>query len=158
MRALPGILLLLAIGACERQPDPAAEEAALRSADSSYTVAMQTLDIPGLVAFYLPDAVMYPPGEATPSGLDAIREYATTFASAPGLNMRAQLQTLWVSRSGDLGYSFNIVDATANDSAGKPVTERLRDIHLWRKNPGGQWKVAVDVWNAMPVGSGTATP
>jgi len=34
--------------------------------------------------------------------------------------MRAELQTLMVSRAGDLGYTINLVNATYNDSRGKP--------------------------------------
>ena len=83
-------------------------------------------------------------------GLDAIREYATAFASAPGLTMTAELQTLTVSQTGDLGYTVNLVEATYKDATGKPVTERLRDVHLWRKGPSGRWKLVIDVWNEVP--------
>ena len=135
---------------CARQPDPVAEQASLRSADSAYTAIVRMLDVPRLVAMYAPDAVMYPPGEATRTGLDAIREFATAFASAPGLTMTAELQTATVSQSGDLGYTVNLVDATFNDAEGNPVTERLRDVHFWRKDASDQWKVVLDVWNTMP--------
>ncbi len=147
--AIPTIVAFV-IGACAQQPDSAIEQTALRQADSAYTAGMLALDVPGLVGLYAADAVMYPPGESTRTGLDAIREYATTFASTPGLTMTAELQTVMVARSGDLGYTINLVQATYKDARGKPVSERLRDVHVWRKDAGGKWKLGLDVWNAMP--------
>jgi len=147
--ATPTIVAFV-IGACAQQPDSVVEQTALRQADSAYTAGMRALDVPGLVALYAADAVMYPPGEPTRTGLDAIREYATAFASTPGLTMSAELQTVMVSQSGDLGYTINLVNATYNDARGKPVSERLRDVHFWRKEAGGKWKLVLDVWNAMP--------
>ena len=144
-------MVAFVIGACTQQPDSAVGQTALRQADSAYTAGMRALDVPGLVALYAADAVMYPPGEPTRTGLDAIREYATVFAATPGLRMSAELQTLMVSRSGDLGYTINLVNATYNDARGKPVGERLRDVHFWRKDAGGKWKLVVDVWNASTV-------
>jgi len=143
-------IMAFVVGACAQQADSVVERTALRQADSSYTAGMLALDVPGLVALYAADAVMYPPGEPTRTGLDAIREYAKAFASTPGLRMSAELQTLMVSRSGDLGYTINLVNATYTDPRGKPVSERLRDVHFWRKEAGGKWQLVVDVWNSTP--------
>jgi len=108
------------------------------------------MDVPGLVALYAPDAVMYPPGEPNVVGIDAVREFAKAFAATPSLTMSAERQTIVVSQSGDLGYVVNWVQTTAVDAHGKPTAERSRDIHLWRRDATGQWKVVVDFWNALP--------
>jgi uncharacterized protein (TIGR02246 family) len=135
---------------CAAQPNPADAAATLRSADSAYSAGLRAMDVPGLVALYAPDAVMYPPGGANVVGIDAVREYVKEFAATPGLKMNAERQTIVVSQSGDLGYVINWVQMTAVDAKGKPMAERFRDIHLWRRDASGQWKVVVDFWNVLP--------
>jgi ketosteroid isomerase-like protein len=34
--------------------------------------------------------------------------------------------------------------------------QRLRDVHLWRKQADGSWKVVVDVWNMEPAPAATS--
>ena len=137
--------------ACAAQPNPATDAAVtLRRADSTYSAGVRSLDVPALVALYTPDAVMYPPGEKNVVGIDAVREYAKAFGATPGLKMTAEPQTVVVSQSGDLGYVVNWVQMTTLDAHGKPQTERLRDIHVWRRDASGQWKVALDFWNVLP--------
>ena len=153
VRRIRLVTLIVLTAACAAQRNPASDAAAtLRRADSAYTVGMQSLDVPGLVALYTADAVMYPPGEPSVVGIDAVRKFAQAFAAIPGLKMTAERQTIVVSQSGDLGYVVNLVGATSNDARGKPTTELLRDVHIWRRDADGQWKVAVDVWNVVPPG------
>ena len=112
------------------------------------------MDVPSLVALYAPDAVMYPPGEPNVVGIDAVGAFAKAFAATPSIKMSAERQTVVVSQSGDLGYVINWVQMTALDAHGKPIAERLRDIHLWRRDADGHWKVVVDFWNALPADQG----
>ncbi len=151
MKLVPTVGCTLAVvisGACAPATDTAADQDALRRADSAYSAGMRTLDVPGLTALYAPDAAMYPPNEATISGLDEVRQYVTAFAGAPGLSMTPRLESLVVSQSGDLGYTVNLVDIATKDSAGNIATDRLRDVHFWRKDASGQWRIMHDFWNS----------
>jgi uncharacterized protein (TIGR02246 family) len=116
--------------------------------------SVRNIDIPGMVALYAPDAVMLPPGEAPRTSVDAIRDYVTGFASLSQLKMADESQT--ASVSGDLGYTVNLIHATFVDAQGKPVSERMRDVHVWRKDASGQWKIVMDIWNSPPADSGSA--
>lgn len=151
MRACPAFAGTLAVAistACAPARDSAADQDALRRADSAYSVGMRTLDVPGLTALYAADVAIYPPNEATISGLDAARQYATAFAAVPGLSMAPRLETLLVSQSGDVGYTVNVIDIATKDSLGNPATDRLRDVHFWRKDASGEWRIAHDIWNS----------
>ena len=153
--AIPAMAFLL-LGACAaRQPAPAPnDEAGLRTADSLYVVGVRNMDIPGLVAHYAPDAIALPPDAAPLTNHDAIREFLTGFAALPQLKMNDESQT--VSVSGDLGYTVNLIHATFVDPQGKPVSERMRDVHVWRRDASGQWKIVMDIWNSPPADSGSA--
>ena len=130
--------------------DLAAERAALREADSRYTQLATAKDADGVSGLYAADATIYPPAGATASGLDGVREFAAAFMSVPGMTLSARPLVIEVSRDGDMGYTINAVETTISDEAGNPVTEVLRDFHLWRKQEDGSWKVVVDIWNVEP--------
>jgi len=147
-RAVAPTLVLSTLVACAPASDNAASTAALRQADSAYSAHMRTLDVAGLTALYANDAVMHPPNEPTVSGIEAVRTFAATFASVPGLTMSARLELVEVSASGDLGYTVNIVDMSTTDSLGATVTGRLRDVHVWKQDSAGQWKIVEDIWNS----------
>ena len=49
-----------------------------------------------------------------------------------------------------MGYTLNAADLSYTGPDGKPLTEHLRDFHLWRKQPDGSWKLSIDIWNAEP--------
>ena len=53
-----------------------------------------------------------------------------------------------VSQSGDLGYTVNLLDVAIRDSSGNTTNERFRDLHIWRKDAAGNWKVVYDIWNS----------
>ncbi len=127
-----------------------AERAALREADSRYTQLGTAKDAEGLSGLYAVDATMYPPDGATVSGLDGVRQFAAEFTSVPGLTLSFRPLVIDVSRDGDMGYTINAVEITVPDEAGNPVTELIRDFHLWRKQQDGSWKVVVDIWNVEP--------
>lgn len=143
--------ILAGTAACAPEPPSAdldAERAALREADRQYTKLMMAKDAAGVSALYAPDATMYPPDGATVSGLEGVRGFAAEFTAVPGLTIGSvRPLVVEVSRDGDLGYTINAVEMTVPDEAGNPVTQRLRDVHLWRKEEDGSWRVVVDVWN-----------
>ena len=46
--------------------------------------------------------------------------------------------------SGDMGYTWGHYEGHSKDANGNPVVTSGRYITVWRKGPGGQWKVALD--------------
>jgi ketosteroid isomerase-like protein len=46
--------------------------------------------------------------------------------------------------SGDMGYTWGHYEGHGKDANGNPVTTSGRYITIWRKQPDGNWKVALD--------------
>lgn len=154
------VLLTILAGAAACAPeapsvDLDAERAALREADHRYSELATAKDAEAVSALYTLDATIYPPGGATVRGLDGVRAFAAEFTAVPGLSLSFRPIVSEVSRDGDMGYTVNLVEITVLDEAGNPVTELTRDLHIWRKQADGSWKVAVDIWNTEPA---SATP
>lgn len=136
--------------ACSARVDIEAERQALRAASDEYSNAEAAKDAERLSSFYTEDAIMYPPNEPTMTGKENIHKYASNVMAIPDLVMSSRNIELQVSSAGDLGYTVNILDVKVNDPQGNPISERYRDIHFWKKESDGKWRVMIDIWNLEP--------
>ena len=144
------VVWFIAIGCAEGTPpvDLEAERAAVRRADSLYSAAATAKDVDALTALYASDATIYPPGASSVTGSESIRQFATEFTLAPGLTMTVHSPMIDVAESADIAYTMSIVDLSMTGPDGNPMSDRLRDMHVWKKQADGSWKVVVDIWNS----------
>ena len=56
--------------------------------------------------------------------------------------------------SGDMGYTWGHFEGHSKDAAGNPVLTSGRYITVWRKQPDGSWKVALDAGANEPAAGG----
>ena len=56
--------------------------------------------------------------------------------------------------SGDMGYTWGHFEGHSKDANGNPVTTTGRYMTIWRKEPGGEWKVVLDAGANEPVAAG----
>jgi ketosteroid isomerase-like protein len=56
--------------------------------------------------------------------------------------------------SGDMGYTWGHYEGHSKDANGNPVTTSGRYITIWRKQPDGSWKVALDAGSNEPAEAG----
>ena len=108
--------------------------AATNSADSVTTVATS-------------DPEMMPPNEPAVHGRDAMKKWAETMFSQATVSGRYTSSDVTVS--GDLAVARYTGELTITPKAGgAPVTERIKGIHVMKRQPDGSWKIAQDVWNS----------
>jgi len=143
---------LFSLIGCARQPATDLEGArtSLREADARYGKAGMAKNQVDFLDFYASDAVVYPPGASTVSGLPAISAFMDAVFKDTAFAASFQPAAVDVSADGSMGTTLAIADLTTTGPDGKPVTEHLRDFHVWRRQPDGSWKLSVDIWNAAP--------
>lgn len=56
--------------------------------------------------------------------------------------------------SGDIGYTWSHYEGHSKDASGNPVVTSGRFITVWRKEPDGSWKVALDAGANEPAAAG----
>ena len=70
-------------------------------------------------------------------------------------------QLTWVAEgaqmgpSNDMGFTWGTYEGRSKDKNGEPVVTTGRYITVWRKQPDGQWKVAMDASANAPPNAGT---
>jgi ketosteroid isomerase-like protein len=146
------VLFLAPLIGCVRQsaPDLEAARASLRETDALYGKAGMAKNEAEFLAFYASDAVAYPPGASAVIGHDNISAFLGAVFKDTAFAATFQPAAVEVSADGSMGTTLAIADITTTGPDGKPVTEHVRDFHVWRRQPDGSWKLSVDIWNAEP--------
>lgn len=98
------------------------------------------------LTFLAEDAVVLQPGSYPVEGKDKIREM---IFSAPdtGYTLTRRPSSAYVSKSGDLGYTYGIFEVQTTDKEGNPGFIRGTYLSIWRKNENGNWKIVLDTGN-----------
>ncbi len=147
---LAALALALASTACQppvQQAGPLSEEdlAAIDQASESYKQAVLAGDWEAWAAFYTQDAVIMPPGQPAVSGRDAIKAWGAAFPAI----IEWTPKRVEVDGRGDLAYvraTFSMTVAVEGEA--EPVSEQGKYLEIWRKQPDGSWRIAVDIYNS----------
>lgn len=129
-------------------PDPVREESAIRAADALWLAAARSHDLERTVSYWSDDVYMMPPGGLPIVGKDALRRYVAGAFAIPDFSINWVTDHVWVAKSGDLAYAIGTDTIRMSSPEGKLVVERNKAVTVWRKEPDGSWKCAVDIWNS----------
>jgi ketosteroid isomerase-like protein len=122
--------------------------AAIKQADKEWLQAAAAKDVDRTVAFWTEDAVIQPPGQPAVVGKEAIRRYVSDAFKQPGFSILWLSGEPTLSSAGDMAYTLGTNQITFQDAKGAVVKVRGRGVVVWRRQRDGQWKSAVDTWNA----------
>ena len=131
--------------------DLALEKTKLLQRDAEWAaLASEGRDVEAILSYWTDDAVVLPPGFPPVVGKNALREYILGSLQIPGFNIRWSSGNVAFSPDGNLAYMFSENSVTMDDADGKPVIRLGRAVTIWRREPDGEWRCAVDIWNSPP--------
>ena len=129
--------------------DLASERARLLRRDAEWAVAAsEGRDIERVLSYWTDYAVVFPPGLPAVVGKVALRQYVLSSMQLSGFKITWTSTDATFSPDGNLAYLFsrNAVSMDAPD--GTPSTTEGRAVTIWRRESDGEWRCAVDIWNA----------
>ena len=143
------ILAAATVAACApRAPerDAAADIAALREAHAREAAALSTGSVDTMMSVYDAEVVMMPPGEPAKNGGSAVREWIERSLGDVSISGESTADDVQVA--GDWGIVRYTGTLTITPKAGgQAMTEKIKGIHVFRRQADGSWKIAQDVWN-----------
>jgi len=160
------ILAVALITACNNQKDESAvssnsdstqtslpgerssDIAAIMRADSAWDKASEAKSVDGWLGFYSEDALMMPPGENLCKDKASREASIKKMFATPGMSLRFQTTKVDLSQMNDLGYAVGVYQWISKDPKGKDYHETGKYCETWKKQPDGNWKCVVDIWNA----------
>lgn len=101
-----------------------------------------------ILSYWTDDARVYPPGMPVVSGKAALRGYVEAALAIPGFHITWTTSEAILSPDGQLAYLLSTNTVTLPSPTGELVTTPGRAVTVWRKDPDGEWRCAVDIWNA----------
>jgi uncharacterized protein (TIGR02246 family) len=128
----------------------AEDEAAIRAYSQAMNDAVRAKDADKTASFYADDAFAFGGGDPTTTSRAAARAGMDRDFSDKGWTIDWKTDAVVVARSGDLAYERGHYTLTFADKAGKPATKTGNYLLVWKKPPGGDWKVAVDTDSEDP--------
>jgi len=151
--ALLGCCLAVLVLGCSQRQTPAADtraadETAIRQADSSWSAVTEAKQLDGHMGYYADDAAVLAPNEPMAAGKDSVRAMMTKMFAMPGFLVKWQSNKVEAARAGDIGYSMGTYELSMNDPKGKPMSDHGKYVTIWKKQADGTWKVAVDMFNS----------
>jgi uncharacterized protein (TIGR02246 family) len=120
------------------------DEAAIRAAIDGWLAASQAKDAEGFASYYTEDAVLMLAGFPDPRGRESIAAVVGGMMQDPNFDLSFEPADVVVAASGDLAFETGTYSLTMSDPEGSPATERGQYVVVWRKQPDGAWKVAID--------------
>lgn len=107
-------------------------------------------EVDRILSYWTEDAVVMPPGLPSVVGKAALRQYVEGSMQIPGFRITWKSKDVTLSPDGQLAYMFSRNEVTMNAPDGTPITTEGRAVTIWHREPDGEWRCAVDVWNAEP--------
>ncbi len=131
--------------------DLASERTRLLRRDAEWAVvASEGRDVERVLSYWTDDAVVLPPGLPAVVGKAALRQYVQGSLQIPGFRITWTSTDVTFSPDGNLAYMISRNAVTMNAPDGTPTTTEGRAVTIWRREPDGEWRCAVDIWNAEP--------
>ncbi len=140
--------------------DPVADAAAIDAVREREIAAFSAGQLDSLAAVQTADVVLMPPNEPAVSSSDAVRTWAQNIYNQFTVTGRYTEDEATVA--GDWAIERYAGELTLTPKAGgASITERIKGIHVYRRQPDGSWRIAQDVWNTdapppAPAAAGTS--
>jgi ketosteroid isomerase-like protein len=110
-------------------------------------LASRGQEVDRMLSFWTDDARVFAPGLPVFTGKAALRSYVEGALAIPGFHITWTTSEANLSPDGRLGYLLSRNAVTMAGPEGKPVTTYGRALTVWRREPDGNWRCAVDIWN-----------
>lgn len=102
-------------------------------------------DLEKVVAAYAEDAVYLPPHHAAVHGKKAIREYLQAGIDHGVTDLH--FDVTYIKSAGELAYDVGRYTMSLRQDGGKRQ-DQGKYLTVWRREPGGEWKIVADTWSS----------
>ena len=136
------------ISGCGIRPPGGSDQEAFRGAVAEFYRGVETGNAEQIIRLFAEDAIVMPDGYAPIRGKE---EIAATWRreTAGGFRIR-DLVVLEESIDESVAYRLNSYAWTMLSEGPEAEWRQTKNVHVWRKQRDGSWKLQVDLWNESP--------
>jgi ketosteroid isomerase-like protein len=134
------------VAACTPVNEEDAGLAELERSISAFYDAIESGDNDRHAEMFTDGALMMPNNGAIVSGKESIGEVVR---GGEGWVFRIRnLERAELDLNGDIAYTVNEYEYTWHQVGDEPAWHPTKNIHIWRRQTDGSWKLHVDIWNS----------
>jgi uncharacterized protein (TIGR02246 family) len=123
------------------------EREAIAAMTSALLRAVNASDLAGVLAVWSDDGVMMPPHHPSVHGRAAIERYFKELFEQRRLSF--SFTSSHIQLSGDVAFERVEYQASISSIGNSPEARDVgKGVHVYRREPDGSWKLAVDIWNS----------
>jgi ketosteroid isomerase-like protein len=151
LRKIIFMLLPLLMISCGPQGsvDLEAERERVLEADRQFAIDTAERGADGWADFFAEDAIMFP-ANGKVEGRESIREFMAGVFGPDRPMLVWEPEGVVVGSGGDLAYTIGHWETVGEAQGERTVFASGNYLTVWRKTPGGEWKVATDMGNQDP--------
>lgn len=138
-------VLLVGCAFTLRAQSPSAPEELLESVTSFYT-SIETADAEVRINLLADDVILMPNHWTMIRGKDAVSE-VLRIGSGKVFKLKDR-EVVSMEVGGDIAYTVNSYYYTYNEKNEEEQWHKTKNVHIWRRDSSGQWKLVVDIWNS----------
>jgi ketosteroid isomerase-like protein len=145
---LLAVLMVAAVAAGQTGgKKPSADEQRIRELDKAWSQAAEAKDVDKTVSYYTDGASVLPFNAPIATGKDQIRHAWSELMAKPGFILTFAPTRIEVAKSRDLAYEVGTFELKMNDAQNNPTTSNGKYVVAWKRQPKGEWKVDLDIFN-----------
>lgn len=138
-------IVLLTCLSCGPQPDGGIPPD-LRAAIDAFYAAVEAGDSEAHIAAFSDDAIMMPNHWTMSQGKEALAEIIR--AGEGSVFRLRDREIVDMDASGNLAYTVNSYYYTYHPVGSEPRWHKTKNVHIWKRDAEGVWKLDVDIWNS----------
>jgi ketosteroid isomerase-like protein len=124
-----------------------ADRAEIQAATTELLAAVNSSDDGRLLAVWSNDGILMPPNHAAIRGRAELQKYFKERFS--GTRFRFSFRLSDIQLAGDVAFERLAYTALIWPAeGGPPVEDAGKGLHVYRRQPDGSWKLALDIWNS----------
>lgn len=145
---IAALLLPAILSAAPTGSTPADDREVIRSAYNDWVKTIAARDVEAWASYLAPDAVFFPPNHAKLTTRDAILDYYAELFRDPRFALQCRVVGVEIAASGDMAWANGVCEATFTDASGNEAHGSSKWVKVWKKQPSGEWKCSVNIWNS----------
>ena len=145
--ALPFFLLVAGCSGSAPPAGPVDVAAIEQAAHGGYVAAINSNNVDTLMKSLTEDVVYQAPGAPEVIGKKAVRDWVATYFG--GYQTKWEKTSIGFTVSGDWAFERYTYKATDTDKKSGAITTDIgKGINVYRREPDGKWRVAIDGWSS----------
>jgi ketosteroid isomerase-like protein len=141
------LMTFLSFHYCSKISGKAEELEKFKNTINEFYTALNSGDTDKRLSLFAPDAMVLSDGGRLTHVTDSVKAVWKSWDKDWIFRLK-DIEHAEIDLSGDIAYTVNTYYYTWHSIGAEPVWHKTKNVHIWRKQTDGSWKLHVDIWNS----------